>query len=505
MAIPRSRLVLLLALPLTGAFALWGLARPDAMVATSVAVTGTVLGSLGWLVKLLASAALLLVAWLGLGRHRHARLGQPHERPAFSAWSWIAMLFAAGMGTGLVVWGVAEPITHYLAPPGGPLAPADAARQAMVLTYLHWGLHAWAIYALCGLVIAWFSFRHGRPALVSSPLEGLLPGRAGSALAVAADSLGILSVTFGLAATLAMGILTVRSGLVASGVQNLPTWAPLAGLLTLGAIAMASALSGVGRGIRILSDINILIAIALMAAVLLLGPTADLLALFARSVLAYVVALPGLAFAPGPIGGNAQWTQDWTLTYFLWWLAWGPFVGVFIARISRGRTVGQFVCGVVLVPTLGSMLWFAVMGGSGLLTIGAEGVDGPLATAVRTDPPAAMTLFLNSLPAGDILGWVAMALLLVFVITSVDSAIFVLGMLSAGGAETPPLLLRFGWGIALLLLSAAMLTVATVEAARAMAILGALPYPLILVLQTGALLKSLRQHRSRVGPVGASP
>jgi glycine betaine transporter len=409
------------------------------------------------------------------------------------------MLFAAGMGTGLVVWGVAEPVTHYLNPPGGPLPPADAAREAMVLTYLHWGLHAWAIYALCGLVIAWFSFRHGRPALVSAPLEGLLPGRAGSALAVMADSLGILSVTFGLAATLAMGILTVRSGLAASGVHNLPGWAPLAGLFGLGAIAMASALSGVGRGIRILSDVNILIACFLMAAVLLLGSTADLVALFARSVAAYLVALPGLAFGPAPIGGNAQWTQAWTLTYFLWWLAWGPFVGVFIARISRGRTVGQFVAGVVLVPTLGSMLWFAVMGGSGLLAIGAEGIDGPLATAVRTDPPAAMTLFLNGLPAGDILGWVAMVLLLVFVVTSVDSAIFVLGMLSAGGVETPPLLLRFGWGIALLLLAAAMLTVATVEAARAMAILGALPYPLILVLQSIALMTSLRQHRSAVG------
>jgi glycine betaine transporter len=502
MAIPRSRsrsrLVLLLALPLVGAFALWGLARPEAMVATSLAVTGGVLGSLGWVVKLLASGALVLVLWLGLGRHRNARLGQPHERPAFSAWSWIAMLFAAGMGTGLVVWGVAEPITHYLNPPGGPLPPAEAAAQAMVLTYLHWGLHAWAIYALCGLVIAWFSFRHGRPALVSAPLEGLLPGRAGAALAVTADSLGILSVTFGLAATLAMGILTLRSGLAASGFANLPSWAPLAGLFTLGAIAMASALSGVGRGIRILSDLNILIAIALMAAVLLLGPTADLLSLFARSVLAYLIALPGLSFGLDPIAGNAQWTRDWTLTYFLWWLAWGPFVGVFIARISRGRTVGQFVAGVVLVPTLGSMLWFAVMGGSGLLVIDAEGIGGPLATAVRTDPPAAMTLFLNGLPAGVLLGWGAMALLLVFVVTSVDSAIFVLGMMSAGGAETPPLLLRFGWGLALLLLAAAMLTVATVEAARAMAILGALPYPLILVLQSVALMTSLRQRQREV-------
>jgi glycine betaine transporter len=492
MSIARSRLVLLFALPLVAAFAIWGLVRPQAMVATSFALTAAVLGTFGGAIKLLASAALLLLLWLGLGRHRHTRLGQPHERPAFSVGSWIAMLFAAGMGTGLVVWGVAEPITHFMAPPGGPLPAPDAAVQALVLTYLHWGLHAWGIYALCGLVIAWFSFRVGRPALVSAPLEGLLPGRAGSVLAVAADSLGILSVTFGLAATLAMGILTVSSSLAASGVATLPPWAPLAGLIALGSVAMASAMSGVGRGIRILSDLNILLALVLLAAVLLLGPSADLLAIFAKSVGAYLVALPGLAFAPGPIGGNPQWTRDWTLTYFLWWLAWGPFVGLFIARISRGRTVGEFLLGVVLVPTLGSLLWFAVMGGSGLLAVQAQGLDGVLATAVRTDPPAAMTLFLATLPGGKLLGWLAMLLLVVFVVTSVDSAIYVLGMMSAGGAEDPPLLLRFAWGLALLLLAAAMLTVATVEAARAMAILGALPYPLILSLQTVAFVRALR-------------
>ncbi len=493
MSLTRSRLVLLIALPLVAAFALWGLARPQAMVETAFALTGAVLGTFGWAIKLLASAALLLLLWLGLGRHRHTRLGQPQERPAFSAWSWTAMLFAAGMGTGLVVWGVAEPVTHFLAPPGGPLPAAEAAQQAMVLTYLHWGFHAWGIYALCGLVIAWFSFRRGRPALVSAPLEGLLPGRAGAALAVAADSLGILSVTFGLAATLAMGILTIGSGLAASGAPTLPAWAPLAGLLALGVIAMSSALSGVGRGIRILSDLNILLALVLLAAVLLFGPTAELLGIFAKSAGAYLLALPGLAFSPDPIGQDPQWTKDWTLTYFLWWLAWGPFVGLFIARISRGRTVGEFLLGVVLVPTLGSMLWFAIMGGSGILAVQAQGIDGLLATAVRTDPPAAMTLFLATLPAGKLLGWLAMLLLLVFVVTSVDSAIYVLGMMSAGGAEDPPLLLRFGWGLALLLLSAAMLTVATVEAARAMAILGALPYPIILLLQSFALLKNLRQ------------
>ncbi len=491
----------LVALPLIALFALWGLADPEGLKSVSIALTSLVLVKFGWLVMLLSSAALVLVFWLGVGRHRHARLGKAGEQPEFSTASWIAMLFAAGMGTGLVVWAVAEPVTHFLSPPGGErLAPAAAARQAMVLTYLHWGLHAWAIYALCGLVIAWFSFRVGRPPLVSAPLEGMMPGRAGVALKIGADSLGMLAVTFGLAATLTMGVLTLRSGFGALGVPITAPAAPFLALLVLGGLAMLSALSGIGRGIRILSGVNIMLAFGLMMAVLLMGPTSTLLAILVDSMGAYLAALPELSFRLRPLEGAAQWTADWTLTYLLWWLAWGPFVGVFIARISRGRTVGEFVAGVVIVPTLGSMLWFAVMGGSGLLAVMAEGLDGPLAAAVRTEPTAALMLLLQGLPGADWLGMLAMLLLLLFVVTSIDSAIWVLGMMSSGGAETPTIPVRLAWGVALLVLASAMLSVASVEAARAMAILGALPYPLILVLQCVALLKALTHD-----PIEAAP
>jgi glycine betaine transporter len=491
MARPQSRLVLALALPAVALFALWGLLDPRGLQAVSFAATTAMLTRFGWLVLLLSTGALALVTWLAVGRHRGQRLGAPGERPAFSTPSWISMLFAAGMGTGLMVWAVAEPVTHFLAPPGGPLPPAEAARQALVLTYFHWGFHAWAIYALCGLVIAWFSFRHDRAPLVSAPLQGLLPGRADRALGVAADALGLIAISFGLAATLVMGVLTLSSGLRALGLAATGPALGFGLLALLGAAAIASAVRGLERGILTLSNINALLAIALMGVVLALGPTATLLEIWVDSMGAYLAALPELAFRLRPLEGAAQWTRDWTLTYLLWWLAWGPFVGLFIARISRGRTIGGFVAGVVVAPTLGSMLWFAIIGGSGLLETMAQGPTGPLASAVRADPTGALMAFLLGLPGGALLGAGTILLLLLFVVAGIDSAIYVLASQSRGGVETPPVVLRIGWGLALVALAAAMLAVADVETARAMAILGALPYPLILLLQTMAFLKSI--------------
>jgi glycine betaine transporter len=479
------------ALPLVAAFALWGLAAPGSLRDSALAATGAVLGGFGWLLLLGATAALFFCLWLAVGRHGTVRLGAPAERPAFSTASWIAMLFAAGMGTGLVVWAVAEPVTHALAPPDGALPPAGAARQALVLTYLHWGLHAWGIYALAALVIAWFWGVEGRPPLVSAPLAALGAPRA---VRTGADGIAILAIAFGLAGTLVMGVLTLRSALPMAGIatdQPAFPWVVLLGLL---AVALASAASGVGRGIRLLSDFNILLALGLMAAVLLLGPSARLMSLWVDSLGAYLAQLPELSFRLRPFEAAEQWTRDWTLTYFLWWLAWGPFVGLFIARISRGRTVREFLAGVVLFPALGCSLWFAIIGGSGLLRLLEEGPDGPLAAAVRADPTGALALFLGGLPFGPLLVGAAILLLIVFIVTSIDSAIFVLAMMTSGGTADPPVRLRLAWAALLLMLAAGILSVASVEVARAMAILGALPYPLILAAQTVALVRALARR-----------
>lgn len=483
--------VLWLAMPVVAGVALWGLLAPAAMTAAALAATGWVLARLGWLILLLATASMILCLWLAIGPHRRQRLGTPDSRPEFSTASWIAMLFAAGMGTGLVVWGAAEPALHMLRPPGGAAGASLAAdaQAGMVRTFLHWGFHAWSIYAVCGLVIAWFAFRRGRPALVSAPLQGLVGGRAGRALATLADVLGILAVSFGIAGTLVMAMLAVRGALGTLGWQA--GWLAPALLAGVGAVALLSASTGIGAGIRRLSDLNILMALGLMVAVLLLGPTAELLGLFVRSTGAYLLALPELSFRVAPPAAERPWAADWTHSYLLWWLAWGPFVGLFIARISRGRTIGGYVAGVVLVPTVGSLLWFAILGGSVQLGLLDSGGTGLLADAARREPTLLTWLFLGELPLGGFMVGLGLFLMLLFLVTSIDSAAWVLGMMSAGGAVDPPVRLRVAWGLAMLLLAAGVLAVASVEVGRAMAIIGALPFPIVLAAQAVALVRDI--------------
>ncbi|MFQ3596229.1 MAG: BCCT family transporter, partial [Sphingomonadaceae bacterium] len=413
-----DQVLLALALPPVVGVAAVGLAAPDALRDAVAAATGFLLRTLGTPILLGATSCLLLLLWLGLGPWRRLRLGADDSRPEFGTLSWLAMLFAAGMGTGLVVWGAAEPVTHALFPPGGARPEAGSARLAILLTCFHWGLHAWAIYALCALVIGWFAFRLGRPALVSAPLAGLLPGRAGRMLERAADTVGIFAVCCGLAATLAMGMLSLGAllGPLAGG----PTLR-LGLLAILGGVALLSASTRLGQGIRWLSNANLLLAIAILLAILVLGPTARILATFIRGLADYLLALPVLSLGLGALGADRQWTADWSLTYLLWWLAWGPFVGVFIARISRGRTIGEFVAGVLLVPTLGSILWFAAFGGAGLAALAEEGPAGPIADAARTNAVLLLPALLQALPAGELLAAAVALLLAIFLVTSVDS------------------------------------------------------------------------------------
>ena len=481
-----------LSIALTGIIALYGILFPDDLGRHGATFADAAFGALGWFFMAVVTFFLLFCVWLAIGRYSRVKLGKPDDEPEFSTPSWLAMLFAAGMGVGLLFWGVAEPVMHYASPPVGPGSTPDAARKAVVLTSFHWGLHAWAVYAVGAIVLGYFGFRLGAPYLPGAPLRVAFHGRWAGPVAWLADFVGVIAVTAGVAGSLGMGIMQIQAGLHVT--LGLPAESKLlsAALMAVLVVAyLASASTGLDRGIKWLSNINIVIAICLLGFLLLAGPTASLLNVFVTAVGDYTSSLASLTMRLFPYRDLDRWTQNWTLTYFIWWIAWAPFVGVFVARISKGRTLREFVLGVLFAPTLFSILWFSVFGGTAIHE-DMHGAGG-IADLVHEDVTVALFALFDLQPLSLILGFTALVLIFVFLVTSADSATFVLGMLTSHGTQDPPVRRKITWGIILGILGAALLFTDNIDALKAVVVGGAVPFTFILLLQTAALVKMLRQ------------
>jgi glycine betaine transporter len=377
-------------------------------------------------------------------------------------------------------------------------ATPSAARLSMVLTNLHWGLHAWSIYAVCALVLAYFIFRRSMPGLISTPIRATLPAsRSTRLLGLISDVVGTLAVVFGLAGSLAMGVLQVRAGVTdLFGIS--PTTAVSVLILAVLTVAfMTSASTGLSKGIQLLSNVNMALMLLLLIVVILFGPTAYIMEAFINSIGDYLAAIPSYSFRLLSYENQMDWTSAWTLTYLIWWVAWGPFVGIFIARISRGRTIREFCVGVILIPTLFSIFWFAALGGTSIW-IELNG-GGGLAELVSEDTATALFAFLDYMPHGALLGTMALALVFIFLVTSADSGTFVISMMTSEGRLNPSVGMKLAWGTAIAVLTLAILLSSSVEVAKAMAIFGAVPFTLILVLQVVGFLRALRQESERPG------
>ncbi|MEM9812054.1 MAG: BCCT family transporter [Pseudomonadota bacterium] len=492
----RSRTVLSASLVVIAAVGIWGIVDPESIVAGASAIVDQYFRSRGWFVMLSVSFMLILCIVLAASPYGAIRLGADDDRPEFSTVTWVAMLFAAGMGVGLLFWAVAEPLTHF-AFAAELMDPPLAASQSLLATNFHWGFHAWAIYGTTALTIAYFAFRRGTPMLVSAPLEALFPEeRWVRVVGWLSDFMAIVAIAIGVAGSIAMGVFQVADGVdVMLGGEAAAPWLVAVVFVVMVGCYLPPLMVDLGQGMSKLSDIAMAIALALVAYAIVLGPTAFVMNSIVSSFGEYVtVVIPRgfqtLSFFDGAV---TEWFRSWTLTYMVWWIAWGPFVGVFIARISRGRTIREFVLGVLVGPTVFSIVWFGAFGGLGLFD--ALQGSGALLTATSENVGRVTFVLLELLPLSGLTTLATIVAAFLFIVTSVVSAAFVLAMFSSGGNPDPSTRLRLLWGGLLGLLGAAMVLSGSIDAVKKMIAVGALPFVFVSILLCVCLIRALAEER----------
>lgn len=489
MARLRQNAVFITSLAATLTLAVAGVLDPAGLGQATGVLHGWIIEHFGW--AYLASAFVFLVfsLWLALGRYGTVKLGDDHEKPHYSTFGWFSMLFAAGMGIGMVFWGVAEPMSHYLNPPEQIAGSSgEAAAFAMRYSFFHWGMHPWAIYIVMSLSIAYFSFRRGMPLLISSCFYPLVGDRIHGPFGVAIDVLAVFATVFGIVTSLGLGAMQITSGLGAVFGFESSYAAILVVIAVVTVLFMISSMTGLDKGIQILSKANIMLAGCLLAFMFVVGPSTLVLEIFTATLSEYLAQLVGMSLATNPFEGR-EWTQSWTIFYWAWWISWSPFVGMFVASISRGRTIREFILATLSVPPLLTFLWFSVFGGAGF-AVELGGGSG-LAEAVANDVSTGLFKLYAHYPLSEVLSLLTVLLLGVFFVTSADSATFVLAMMTSGGNAVPPAIKKLTWGAVVSVTAAILLYSGGLEALQRMAIAAALPFAGIMLALCYSLHRGL--------------
>jgi len=471
------------------AIVLWGIVAPSNMASVFDTALASITRNFGWLYLWVVLALVLFALFAAFSRYGNLKLGGEDDEPEFSVGSWFAMLFAAGMGIGLVFWGVAEPISHYnTAPPGVASGTPEAANVAMRYVFFHWGVHPWAVYSIVALSIAFFQYRRNGLALISTVTE-TLPWRPVRRLSPLFNGLAVIATAFGVAASLGMGALQINSGLQAVFGIAMSAKAQVVIIVVTATLFIASAVSGVEKGIKHLSNFNMLLAALLVLAVFVLGPTVAIIDTLSNTLGSYLTEIVRMSLRATPFR-DSNWVGSWTIFYWAWWISWSPFVGLFIARVSRGRTVREFILGTVAAPSLAAFLWFSVFGGTALHMEVMQHF--PIAAAVKNDVATALFTMLQAMPFGTIMSIVATVLVLIFFVTSGDSAVLVLGMMSTGGNPNPSARIKVLWGALVSGIAISLLLAGGLKAVQTATIVFALPFTLVIVLMVVALWRAMR-------------
>lgn len=452
-------------------------------------IQGWIVDRLSWFYVLTVAIILLSTVYLAVSRYGDIKLGPDHSKPDYKNGSWFAMLFSAGMGIGLMFFGVAEPVMHFVSPPVGDPNTIEAARAAMKLTFFHWGLHAWAIYAIVALILAFFSYRHGLPLTLRSALYPMIGERIYGPIGHAVDIFAVISTILGIATSLGYGVLQINSGFNYLFDLPIATHIQVILIITITALATLSVASGLDKGIKRLSEANLILAVVLLGLVLALGPTVLLLQSLVQNTGGYLSEIVSKTFnlyAYKP----TEWLGGWTILYWGWWIAWSPAVGIFIARISRGRTIREFITGILLVPTGFTFLWMTVFGNTSIDMIMNKGMTS-LAKTVSADSSLALFAFLEHFPFSTLLSMVAVCMVILFFVTSADSGSLVIDMLASGGKTNTPLWQRIFWASSTGVVAIALLVSGGLAALQTASIASALPFSIVLLIAIWGLFKAL--------------
>lgn len=472
-------------------FVIWGGVAPDSLSMVATAVLAWIIRVFGWGFVVSTAFFLAFSVFLAFSRFGKIRLGNDDEKPEFTTVSWICMMFAVGMGIGLMFWGIAEPVSHFASPPHGLAVPKtrEAALLAMKYSYFHWAFHPWAIYAVTGLAMAYFSYRRNLPTLVSSAFHPLLGDRIHGPIGRLIDALAVIATLFGTATSLGLGAQQINSGMHYLWGTGQSSTIVVAIIAVLTALFILSAVSGVGKGIQFLANMNMVIAITLLLFLVALGPTVFFMDTMIEALGYYLSDIVTMSFRTSAFS-DSTWLSKWTIFYWAWWISWAPFVGVFIARISRGRTIREFVAGVLLIPSAVTFIWFAILGGSALYSE-LNGPGGLVEAVAQHGEAISLFILLEQYPLATVTSTVAIFLVAIFFVSGADAASVVMGMLSSYGSQKPPAGLVVMWGLLASCSATVLLIMGGLNGLQTASIIAAAPFLLVMLGLCTSLWKGL--------------
>jgi choline/carnitine/betaine transport len=489
---------------IVGLFTIWGALSPENLAKNASAVFNFTSYSFGWFYLFSVACFVFFCLFLAFSKYGRIKLGKDDEKPEYSLFTWISMLFSAGFGVGIVFWGVAEPLTHFASPPlkGVEAQTAEAARLAMRYSFFNWGIHQWSVFTIVGLALAYFQFRKNSQSLISETLEEIPVKRGNGLLKKTVNILAVIATITGVATSMGMGVLQINGGLnyVFSVPNHAGVQVAIVGIMLV--LYLISATTGLDKGIKILSNTNMMLVAALMLFFLLKGPTIFILESFVLGIGDYLQNFMEMSFYLTPYTGDS-WVHDWTVFYWAWVIAWSPFVGSFVARISKGRTIREFVIGVLIVPPVIAFIWMAIFGGTALhMDLFA---NAGIADAVSKDVTTAIFVLLKEFPFYGLLSVVMLVLIVIFLVTSADSAVFVLGMMTSNGSLNPSNMVKVIWGVLMAGITAVLIVSSGLKGLQTASLVSALPFTIILILISISLFKALYREQNIVHEEAGTP